>query len=136
MHLEVNNGSKSPVLLTISGLCCVEYVGCGTDLVTPIIRRYETLTISRQDLLQQLSSLTDEMKSSQNHMESLRQEHNTFKLVCDESRCEGLFRDIQTEVLFLTDTHCRSAEGPEETPHEVVRCMTGVRLMRFCCCDR
>ncbi|XP_052386139.1 coiled-coil domain-containing protein 42 homolog isoform X1 [Carassius gibelio] len=65
-----------------------KYVGCGTDLVTPIIRRYETLTVSRQDLLQQLSSLTDEMKSSQNHMESLRQEHNTFKLMTNQELSE------------------------------------------------
>lgn len=69
-------------------LCCVEYVGYGTDLVTPIIRRYETLTVSREDLLQQLSSLTDEMKSSQNHMESLRQQHSTFKLMTNQELSE------------------------------------------------
>ncbi|XP_073683429.1 uncharacterized protein CCDC197 [Garra rufa] len=65
-----------------------KYVGYGTDPVTPIIRRYETLSVSRQDLLQRLSSLTEEMKSSQNHLESLRQEHNTFKLMTNQELSE------------------------------------------------
>lgn len=47
----------------------------------PIIRRYETLSISRQDLLQQLNSLTDELKTSQNQLEALKHQHNTYKLV-------------------------------------------------------
>lgn len=50
----------------------------------PIIRRYETLSISRQDLLQQLNSLTDELKTSQNQLEALKHQHNTFKLVQSE----------------------------------------------------
>ncbi|XP_050989563.1 coiled-coil domain-containing protein 42 homolog isoform X1 [Labeo rohita] len=65
-----------------------KYVGYGTDLVTPIIRRYETLTVSRQDLLRRLSSLTDEMKSSQNRLESRRQEHNTLKLMTNQELSE------------------------------------------------
>ncbi|XP_016117539.1 uncharacterized protein CCDC197 [Sinocyclocheilus grahami] len=65
-----------------------KYVGYSTDLVTPIIRRYETLTISRQDLLQQLSSLTEQMKASQNSLESRRQEHSTFKLMTNQELSE------------------------------------------------
>ncbi|XP_067222977.1 coiled-coil domain-containing protein 42 homolog isoform X2 [Chanodichthys erythropterus] len=53
------------------------YLGYRTDLVMPIIRRYETLSISRQDLLQQLNSLTDELKTSQNQLEALKHQHNT-----------------------------------------------------------
>lgn len=51
--------------------------------MTPIIRRYETLTVSRQDLLQQLSRLTEQMKSSQSRLEARRQQHSSFKLVHD-----------------------------------------------------
>lgn len=99
-------------------LCCVEYVGYGTDLVTPIIRRYETLTVSREDLLQQLSSLTDEMKSSQNHMESLRQQHSTFKLVCDESRSDAFsFRRAGDGLrLFLSESVQQMCRGPRLSP--------------------
>ncbi|KAF4102633.1 hypothetical protein G5714_017433 [Onychostoma macrolepis] len=65
-----------------------KYLGYGTDLVTPIIRRYETLTVSRQDLLQQLSRLTEQMKSSQSRLEARRQQHSTFKLMTNQELSE------------------------------------------------
>ncbi|XP_051724177.1 coiled-coil domain-containing protein 42 homolog isoform X1 [Ctenopharyngodon idella] len=64
------------------------YLGYRTDLVMPIIRRYETLSISRQDLLQQLNSLTDEMKTSQNQLEALKHQHNTYKLMTNQELSE------------------------------------------------
>ncbi|XP_067222980.1 coiled-coil domain-containing protein 42 homolog isoform X5 [Chanodichthys erythropterus] len=64
------------------------YLGYRTDLVMPIIRRYETLSISRQDLLQQLNSLTDELKTSQNQLEALKHQHNTYKLTTNQELSE------------------------------------------------
>lgn len=61
--------------------CHADYLGYGTDLVTPIIRRYETLSTSRQELLQQLTSLTDELKTNQHHLDAVKQQHSTYKLV-------------------------------------------------------
>ncbi|CAM4650891.1 unnamed protein product [Leuciscus chuanchicus] len=64
------------------------YLGYRTELVTAIIRRYETLSISRQDLLQKLNSLTDEMKTSQDQLDALKQQHNTYKLMANQELSE------------------------------------------------
>ncbi|XP_043118577.1 coiled-coil domain-containing protein 42 homolog isoform X2 [Puntigrus tetrazona] len=65
-----------------------KYLGFGTDLVTPIIRRYETLSFSRQDLLEKLSQLMEKMKTSQSHLEASRQQHSTFRLMMNQELSE------------------------------------------------
>ncbi|XP_067312367.1 coiled-coil domain-containing protein 42 homolog [Pseudorasbora parva] len=64
------------------------YLGYRAEHVAAILRRYETLSISRLDLLQQLNSLTDEMKTSQTQLEALRQQHNTYKLMANQELSE------------------------------------------------
>lgn len=74
------------------------YLGLGTDLVAPIIRRYETLSISRQDLLQQLQRLTDQMKTDHNQLDTLKQQHNTYKLTTNQD-----LSDLQTQLDQMTE---------------------------------
>ncbi|XP_039507031.1 coiled-coil domain-containing protein 42 homolog isoform X2 [Pimephales promelas] len=69
------------------------YLGYRTELVTAIIRRYETLSVSRQDLLLQLNSLTDEMKTSQEQLDALKHQHNTYKLTTNQELSE-----LQTQL--------------------------------------
>ncbi|KAI7804252.1 coiled-coil domain-containing protein 42 homolog isoform X2 [Triplophysa rosa] len=69
------------------------YLGYGTDLVTPIIRRHETLSTSRQELLQQLTSLTEELKTKQHHLDALKQQHSTYKLMSNQKLTE-----LQTQL--------------------------------------
>ncbi|KAK7152396.1 hypothetical protein R3I93_010569 [Phoxinus phoxinus] len=64
------------------------YLGYRAELVTAIIRRYETLSVSRQDLLQQLHRLTDQMKTSQDQLDALKHQHNTFKLTANQELSE------------------------------------------------
>ncbi|XP_057199768.1 coiled-coil domain-containing protein 42 like-2 isoform X1 [Triplophysa rosa] len=70
-----------------------DYLGYGTDLVTPIIRRHETLSTSRQELLQQLTSLTEELKTKQHHLDALKQQHSTYKLMSNQKLTE-----LQTQL--------------------------------------
>ncbi|XP_056332740.1 coiled-coil domain-containing protein 42 homolog [Danio aesculapii] len=74
------------------------YLGLGTDLVAPIIRRYETLSISRQDLLQQLQRLTDQMKTDHNQLDTLKEQHNTYKLMTNQD-----LSDLQTQLDQMTE---------------------------------
>ncbi|XP_056623339.1 LOW QUALITY PROTEIN: coiled-coil domain-containing protein 42 homolog [Triplophysa dalaica] len=69
------------------------YLGYGTDLVTPIIRRHETLSTSRQELLQHLTSLTEELKTDQHHLDVLKQQHGTYKLMSNQKLTE-----LQTQL--------------------------------------
>nr|XP_055029166.1 coiled-coil domain-containing protein 42 homolog [Misgurnus anguillicaudatus] len=80
-------------LLKVLQLLPDNYLGYGADLVTPIIRRYETLSTSRQDLLQQLNSLTDELKTSQHKLDTLKQDHGTYKLMTNQKLTE-----LQTQL--------------------------------------
>ncbi|XP_065123369.1 coiled-coil domain-containing protein 42 homolog [Paramisgurnus dabryanus] len=80
-------------LLKVLQLLPDNYLGYGADLMTPIIRRYETLSTSRQDLLQQLNSLTDELKTSQHKLDTLKQDHGTYKLMTNQKLTE-----LQTQL--------------------------------------
>lgn len=63
-------------------LTCADYLEYGADsLVMPIIRRRETLSITHQDLVEWLGSLVEELEQGQRSLETLRQEHDTNKLV-------------------------------------------------------
>ncbi|MBN3319947.1 CCD42 protein, partial [Atractosteus spatula] len=58
------------------------YLEYGADsLVMPIIRRHETLAVTNEALVRQLSSLSEELEKSQHKLESLHQEHDTNKLM-------------------------------------------------------
>ncbi|KAK1793250.1 hypothetical protein P4O66_011649 [Electrophorus voltai] len=68
-------------LMKILDLLPEKYLECGAEsLVMPIIRRHETLSITQQDLLQRLASVTKELDEGQHKLDSLKQEHNTSKL--------------------------------------------------------
>ncbi|KAJ8290372.1 hypothetical protein GJAV_G00012010 [Gymnothorax javanicus] len=57
----------------------VEY-GSGS-LVLPVIRRQETLSVTHQDLVVRLGRLADELEQSQRSLETMKQEHDTTKLM-------------------------------------------------------
>ncbi|KAM3871372.1 uncharacterized protein CCDC197 [Diretmus argenteus] len=87
------------------------YLDYGSDsLVMPIIRRHETLSITHQDLVQRVGQLVEELEQSQRHLEVLKQEHNTNKLMTNkelselQSQWDRLKeKNKQTEMNLLMD---------------------------------
>ena len=49
----------------------------------PIIRRYETLSSTHQELLQRLGQMEVEVEQGQRQLQSMKQEHSIKKLVRD-----------------------------------------------------
>ncbi|XP_028981596.2 coiled-coil domain-containing protein 42 homolog isoform X2 [Esox lucius] len=65
------------------------YLEYGADsLVMPIIRRHETLSLTHQDLVERLGQLVGELEQGQRSLESLKQEHNTNKLMMNRQLSE------------------------------------------------
>lgn len=65
------------------------YLEYGSDsLAMPIIRRHETLSITQQTLVQHLTSLSEELEQGQRNLDSLKQEHNTSKLMINKEMSE------------------------------------------------
>ncbi|XP_061072557.1 coiled-coil domain-containing protein 42 homolog [Conger conger] len=60
----------------------------GESQVLPVIRRRETLSVTHQDLLERLGRLVDELESSQRSLETLKQEHDTNKLMTNRKLYE------------------------------------------------
>ncbi|KAJ8399177.1 hypothetical protein AAFF_G00415560, partial [Aldrovandia affinis] len=76
-------------LLMVLDLLPENYLEYGADsLVMPIIRRRETLSITHQDLVEWLGSLVEELEQGQRSMETLRQEHDTNKLMTNRKLYE------------------------------------------------
>ncbi|XP_026867399.2 coiled-coil domain-containing protein 42 homolog [Electrophorus electricus] len=76
-------------LMKILDLLPEKYLEYGAEsLVMPIIRRHETLSITQQDLLQRLASVTKELDEGQHKLDSLKQEHNTSKLMTNKELSE------------------------------------------------
>ncbi|XP_062862803.1 LOW QUALITY PROTEIN: coiled-coil domain-containing protein 42 [Trichomycterus rosablanca] len=81
-------------MMKILDLLPENHLDYGADsVVMPIIRRHETLTISQQDLLQRLAKLAEELDQSQHNLDSLRQRHNTRKLMINKELAE-----LQTQL--------------------------------------
>ncbi|XP_072545306.1 uncharacterized protein CCDC197 [Salminus brasiliensis] len=76
-------------LMKILDLLPENYVENGADsLAMPIIRRHETLSITQQDLVQRLASLSEELEQGQRNLDSLKQDHNTTKLMMNKELSE------------------------------------------------
>ncbi|XP_051578025.1 coiled-coil domain-containing protein 42 homolog [Myxocyprinus asiaticus] len=93
------------------------YLGSGPDLVTPLMRRFETLYISRQDLLQKLSGLTEQLKNEQQNLDALKQQHNTHKLMSHQK-----LNELQTQLDHMREknkqlemmTHLHQGQSREQ----------------------
>ncbi|KAG7328475.1 hypothetical protein KOW79_008419 [Hemibagrus wyckioides] len=76
-------------MMKILDLLPEAYSEYGSDsLVMPIIRRHETLSITQQDLLQRLTSLTEELHQGQCNLDSLKLEHSTNRLMSNKELSE------------------------------------------------
>ncbi|XP_031428560.1 coiled-coil domain-containing protein 42 homolog [Clupea harengus] len=76
-------------LMKILDVLPESYYGNGADsLVMSILRRHETLSITRQDLVGQLGSLAEELELGQRNLDVLKQEHNTNKLMINKELSE------------------------------------------------
>ncbi|XP_020355430.1 uncharacterized protein CCDC197 [Oncorhynchus kisutch] len=65
------------------------YLEYGADsLVMPIIRRHDTLSLTHQDLVERLGQLVEELEQGQRSLDSLKQEHNTNKLMMNRELSE------------------------------------------------
>ncbi|KAK2826078.1 hypothetical protein Q5P01_020292 [Channa striata] len=58
------------------------------SLVMPIIRRHDTLSTTKQELLQHLGDLEEEMEQSQKQLQTMRQEHSIKKLMANKELSE------------------------------------------------
>ncbi|KAM9465999.1 uncharacterized protein CCDC197 [Clarias gariepinus] len=85
-----------------------------------IIRRHETLSITRQDLLHRLTSLAEELDQCRHNLQSLKLEHSTSRLVCNKELSE-----LQTQLdhireknkqleMTLYNQHDQSRDQTEE----------------------
>ncbi|KAI5102537.1 coiled-coil domain-containing protein 42-like [Silurus meridionalis] len=93
----------------------------GSDsLVMPIIRRHETLSITQQDLLQRLSSLSEELDQGRCNLDSITLEHNTSKLMSTKELSEQQsqweqIREINKQLeMTLYTQHDQSRDQIEE----------------------
>ncbi|KAK6307279.1 hypothetical protein J4Q44_G00224270 [Coregonus suidteri] len=67
----------------------VDHLEYGVDsLVMPIIRRHETLSLTHQDPVERLGQLVEELEQGQRSLDSLKQEHNTNKLMTNRELSE------------------------------------------------
>ncbi|XP_062324993.1 coiled-coil domain-containing protein 42 homolog [Osmerus eperlanus] len=65
------------------------YLDYGSDSqVTPIIRRHETLSLTHQDLEKRVGQLVEELEEGHRHLEALKQEHNSNKLMANRTLSE------------------------------------------------
>ncbi|XP_023658147.2 uncharacterized protein CCDC197 [Paramormyrops kingsleyae] len=56
--------------------------------ITPIIRRHETLSLTRSDLLEHLGVMTERLEHSQHGLEALRRDHNISRLMTNRKLSE------------------------------------------------
>ncbi|KAK6481269.1 coiled-coil domain-containing protein 42-like protein [Huso huso] len=88
-----NNKIYEDYLLKIIDQLPENYLEYGADsLVMPIIKRHETLSITNESLIHRISSLSDELESSQHRLETLQQEHDTVNLMAN-----GKLSELQME---------------------------------------
>ncbi|XP_030645164.1 uncharacterized protein CCDC197 [Chanos chanos] len=72
-------------LMKVVDLLPDNYGDNGSDsVVMPIIRRFETLSMSKNDLAQRLDSMVEELEQGQRNLELLKQEHNNNKLIANK----------------------------------------------------
>ncbi|KAB5562124.1 hypothetical protein PHYPO_G00014390 [Pangasianodon hypophthalmus] len=76
-------------MMKILDLLPEAYSEYGSDsLAMPIIRRYETLSITQQDLLQRLTSLAEELDRGRCKLDSLKLEHSTSRFMSNKELSE------------------------------------------------
>ncbi|XP_035467110.1 coiled-coil domain-containing protein 42 homolog isoform X1 [Scophthalmus maximus] len=75
------------------------YLDNGSEsLVMPIIHRHETLTITKQEMLQRLGRLEEEVEGGQRQLQTMEQEHTIKKLMANRKLSE-----LQSELEMLEE---------------------------------
>ncbi|KAF5909589.1 coiled-coil domain-containing protein 42 isoform X1, partial [Clarias magur] len=109
-------------MMKILDLLPEAYSEYGSDsLMITIIRRHETLSITRQDLLHRLTSLAEELDQCRRNLQSLKLEHSTSRLICNKELSElqtqlDQIRDKNKQLeTTLYNQHDQSRDQTEET---------------------